>query len=117
MEALFSRKSSCQKDSARKYALLIGRGASERINLDKSITGLPYLHGYMLDRQKTDGNINTYLTGQKLRGAAYVTVEWVTMYGIFKIPKGTDSAKIFLSQAERRGDPQNGSAAKFDNIT
>src|SRR5215470_3690759 len=36
--------------SVGKYALLIGRVSSERINADGAITGLPYLYGYMMER-------------------------------------------------------------------
>ncbi len=42
--------------------------------------------------------------------------EWTIMYGIFQVPKGTVAAQIFLHQAERRDFPQNGSAARFDDI-
>lgn len=100
-----------------KYILLIGRGASERVNADSAITGLPYLYGYLLNSDRPDGKqINTYLTEQKLLGRAQNENEWVVMYGVFQVPKETVAARIFLNQAERRGVPQNGSAALFDEI-
>ena len=103
--------------SVGQYALLIGRGASERINADGAITGLPYLYGYLLSSDRPDGKqINTYLTGQKLLGRAQTENEWVVMFGVFQVPKETVAARIFLSQAERRGVPQNGSAARFDEV-
>jgi hypothetical protein len=103
--------------SAGKYILLIGRGSSERVNADGAITGLPYLYGFLMNPITLTGkNINTYLTGQKLRGDVKNINDWVVMYGVFQIPAGTTSARIFLNQAEGRGAPQNGSAARFDDV-
>ncbi|MBI5893076.1 MAG: hypothetical protein HZB79_05410 [Deltaproteobacteria bacterium] len=97
------------------YALLIGRVASERINKDGAITGLPYLYGYMLNKEQ--GNlINAYLQGQNLLGSAKRENEWVTVWGIFKIPPSTGTIRFFLNQSEKKGIPQNGSAAYFDNL-
>lgn len=103
--------------SVGKYILLIGRGSSERVNDDGAITGLPYLYGYLINSTTpTGGRINTYLTGQKLRGDVRNNNNWVIMYGVFQVPTGTVNARIFLNQAERRGVPQNGSAARFDDV-
>lgn len=100
-----------------KYALFIGRGSSERINADGAITGLPYLYGYMLRSKTSNGaTINDYLQGQMMRARARVPEEWVTMYGIFRVPEGTIAIRFFLNQAERKHVPQNGSAARFDNL-
>ena len=100
-----------------KYVLLIGQGSSERINPDSSITGLPYLYGYMMEKGRPDRKeIRSYLQGQQLLGRSASRDEWVKMWGIFKVPEGTTSVRFFLNQAERSGDPQNGSAARFDNL-
>jgi hypothetical protein len=100
-----------------KFALLIGRGSSERINADGAITGLPYLYGYMMDSSNPrGGRIYAYLQGQRMRARASYQDEWVTMYGIFKVPEKTGAIRFFLDQAERKYVPQNGSAARFDNI-
>jgi hypothetical protein len=100
-----------------KYALLIGRGSSERLNEDGAITGLPDLYGCMLKSRGPDGaKINTYLQGQKMLPKPSSANEWVTMFGIFPVPKGTVAIRFFLMQAERNGVPQNGSAARFDNL-
>jgi hypothetical protein len=105
------------KEIAGKFALLIGRGSSERINVDGQITGLPYLYGFLFSSKESNGaQINTYLTGQKLRANVSNTNQWVAIYGIFEIPEKTVSARIFLNQAERKGLPQNGSAANFDDL-
>ncbi len=100
-----------------KYALFIGRGSSERINADGAITGLPYLYGYMLSKYNAKGGvIIEYLQGQNMRANARVPDAWVTMYGIFRVPKGTVAIQFMLSQASRRGVPPNGSAARFDDV-
>jgi hypothetical protein len=100
-----------------KFALLIGRGSSERINDDGAITGLPYLYGYMMDSSIPRGSrIYAYLQGQQMRARSSYQDEWVTMFGIFRVPEGTGAIRFFLSQAERKNVLQNGSAARFDNV-
>jgi hypothetical protein len=42
--------------------------------------------------------------------------EWVTAWGIFDIPSQATGIRFFLNQAERKGVPQNGSAARFDKL-
>src|SRR5687767_10052224 len=100
-----------------KYALLIGNGFSERINSDGAITGLPNLYGYMMESiNSKGGRINAYLQGQRMLARPVKKDQWVTMFGIFRIPKGTVGIRFFLHQAERKGVPLNGSAARFDNV-
>jgi hypothetical protein len=95
-----------------KYALLIARVSSERINANGSITGLPYLYGYMMHGDR----ITAYLQGQHMLCSAAVPNKWVPAWGVFPIPKSTTSIRFFLNQAERSGDPQNGSVARFDDV-
>jgi hypothetical protein len=103
--------------SVGKYALLIGRASSERINPDGAITGLPYLYGYMMERGTSrGGRIKSYLQGQQMLCAAKNPNEWITVAGIFEVPAGTGKISFFLNQAERRDMPQNGSAARFDDL-
>jgi len=105
-----------EKDAG-KYVLLVGEGSSERINLDGSITGLPYLYGYMTDKPDRRGNrIYAYLQGQQTLGRTNAKDSWVRMYGIFRIVEKTQGIDFFLNQAERKDSPQNGSAARFDNL-
>ena len=94
-----------------KYALLIGRVCSERINPDGAITGLPSLYGYMMDKVGSEGSqILAYLQGQRMLCWARTKNEWVTAWGVFQVPVGTRAIRFFLSQAERKDVPQNGSA-------
>lgn len=103
--------------AAGQYAVLVGSGSSERINSDGAITGLPHLSGYMLAPGRPDGGlVLAYLQGQRMRCTATFVGEWVKMWGVFKVPEGTRSVRFFLNQASRRGVPQNGSAARFDDL-
>ncbi len=42
--------------------------------------------------------------------------EWVTVLGLFEVPSGTGAIRFFLNQAERKDVPQDGSAARFDDL-
>jgi hypothetical protein len=100
-----------------KYALLIGRVSSERINADGAITGLPSLYGYMMESANPGGGmILSYLQGQQMLCVAREENEWVPAWGIFQVPSGTSAIRFFLNQAERKDVPQNGSAARFDDL-
>ena len=104
-------------DAAGQYLVLIGRGASERINADGAITGLPYLYGYMMEQGPPNGGkVLAYLQGQRMLADTKIRDEWVDMWGIFQIPERTKRIRFFLDQASRQGVPHNGSAARFDNL-
>lgn len=104
-------------DAVGQYAVLIGRGASERINPDGAITGLPYLYGYMMEQgPPNEGKVLAYLQGQQMRANTKMIDEWVDMWGIFRVPEKTKRIRFFLNQALQRGVPHNGSAARFDNL-
>jgi hypothetical protein len=103
--------------SVGKYVLLIGRVSSERINADGAITGLPYLYGYMMEgATPRGGRILSYLQGQQMICGSRMENEWVTAWGIFQVLDGTGAIRYFLNQAERKDIPQNGSAARFDDL-
>lgn len=100
-----------------KFALFIGFGSSERVNVDGAITGLPYLYGYMMESTNPNGGvIKAHLQGQRMLGKSSKADEWVKMYGVFKVPDGTVGIRFFLEQASRKGVPYDGSAARFDNV-
>jgi hypothetical protein len=95
-----------------KYLVMIGAGSSERINPDRSITGQAYLYGMLAI---ADGSrYLAYLQGMRADSPAPNT--WVTMSGIFPVPNGAARVSFQLNQAEARGSPQNGSAARFDDL-
>jgi hypothetical protein len=103
--------------SVGQYAVLVGRGASERINSDGAITGLPYLYGYMMrEVSPRDGRISDYLQGQTMLASPARESEWVPMWGLFRVPEGTGAIRFFLKQALRNGVPHNGSAGRFDDV-
>ena len=101
-------------DAVGQYAVLIGRGASERINDNGAITGLPYLYGYMME--ENGDSVLAYLQGQQMLANTRMRDEWVDMWGIFRVPEKTKRIRFFLNQALRNGVPHNGSAARFDNL-
>lgn len=104
-------------DAVGQYAVLIGRGATERINADGAITGLPYLYGYMMEQGSANGGVVlAYLQGQQMLADTKIRDEWVDLWGIFRVPERTKRIRFFLKQALRRGVPHNGSAARFDNL-
>jgi hypothetical protein len=105
------------KDAAGQYLVLIGRGASERINPDGAITGLPALYGYIMQPTAPDRKeILEYMQGQKMLARTNSPDAWVNMSGIFQVPEGATKVRFFLNQALRAGVPHNGSAARFDNL-
>ena len=113
----FSQDVRLPDKSTGKFVLLIGRLASDRINPDKSSTGLPYLYGYLLSLANTKGGlINSFLQSDTMFCSATRENEWVTAWGIFKIPAGAGTVRFLLMQAEKAGVPQNGSAARFDDL-
>ena len=96
------------------YAAVVGRGESDRVNEDGSITGLPYLYGTVVaaDRRR----FLAYWQGQQMLARPRKPGEWVTMSGIFSVPYGAEWVSIQLRQAERKDLPQNGSAARFSDV-
>lgn len=113
----FSQDVGLPGDAGGKYALLIGRASSERINPDGAITGLPYLYGYMMkSADPRDGRVLSYLQGQRTLCSARRENEWVTVFGIFQVPDEARAIRFLLNQAERKDLPQNGSAARFDDL-
>lgn len=104
-------------DSEGKFALLIGKASAQRINPSGSITDLPYIYGYMMyDYKRSGGRINTYLQEQRMLLQAKSPDQWSKVYGVFKVAPGTEAIRFFLKQASRRGDPHDGSEARFDDL-
>jgi hypothetical protein len=102
-------------DAVGQYIVLIGRGSSERIHPDDSITDLPYLYGYILDNGiRRQERILTYLQG--MLGRSKYSKELVTMSGIFKVPEKGSMVRFFLNQALGQGIDRDGSAARFTDV-
>ena len=101
--------------AAGRYAAIVGRGQAERVNADGSITGLPSLYGMVIsaaDRTRFLG----YWQGQQMLARPTYPGEWVTMSGVFRVPPGAAAVSVWLKQAERKDDPQDGSAARFADV-
>ena len=103
------------RGAAGQYVVFIGRGSSERVNADGSVTDLPYLYGYMLaEGEGRKERILDYLQG--MLGRSTFANEWVKMSGIFKVPEGASKIRFFLNQGLGRGVERDGSAARFDDV-
>ena len=96
------------------YAAVVGRGQSDRVNGKDSITGLPYLYGMVMAPDRT--RFLAYWQGQQMLARPDSPAEWVAMSGVFRVPQGAAAVSVQLQQAERRGDPQDGSAARFADV-
>ena len=98
-------------DAAGTYVVMLGSGWSERIERTH-ITGQAYLYGML---SIPDGSRYVgYLQGMRAMRATPNT--WVSLFGIFPVPDGAARLSFQLKQAAGRGAPQNGSAARFDDL-
>ena len=100
--------------SAGKFLVVLGRASSERVNADGSITGRPYLSGMI--HAGTGPQVLAYLQGESMRLRTDEVNRWGAVSGVFPIAEGAGSVSIKMGQGERVGDPQNGSAARFDDL-
>lgn len=113
----FYQEIALPEGSAGQYVVLMGSAASERINADGAITGLPLLYGYMMKPVPAGGGrIYAYLQGQQMLSSSRVENEWVKLWGIFRVPPGAERIRLFLKQALRQDAPFNGSAARFREL-
>jgi hypothetical protein len=113
----FSQDVTLPREVAGQYVVFIGRGSSERVNPDGSVTDLPYLYGYMLagDEGRKE-RVLDYLQGRAMLGRSTFANEWVEMSGIFRVPEGATQIRFFLNQGLGRGVERDGSAARFDDV-
>lgn len=101
------------EEAVGQYALLMGRGSSERPNRDGTINGMPSLYGYMMNvGDPRGGRIYANLDGQQMRGTGEHSAKWTTLWGIFRVKLGTGRISFFL----RQGAPNGGSATRFDDL-
>jgi hypothetical protein len=98
-------------DAPGKHIVIIARGSAERVLPDGNITGLPYLWAQVLDAH--DRWIRVY-QGMRLQPVA--PDQWGTLHGVFVVPEGACRLRLRLGQAQRRGTPNNGSAARFRDV-
>ena len=100
-------------DAVGQYAVLVGRGSSDWIDPAGTLTGMPYLYGYMM---VYEDRILAYLQGQYMLAGPTTINEWSTMWGIFEVPQGTKRIRFFLMQGLHKNVRHNGSAARFDDL-
>jgi hypothetical protein len=100
--------------AAGRYAAIVGRGQAERVNADGSITGLPSLYGMVIAADRI--HFLGYWQGQQMLARPTYPGEWVAMSGVFRVPQGAAAISVWLRQAERKDDRQDGSAARFADV-
>jgi hypothetical protein len=100
--------------AAGRYAAIVGRGQAERVNADGSITGLPSLYGMVIAADRI--HFLGYWQGQQMLARPTYPGEWVAMSGVFRVPQGAAAISVWLHQAERKDDRQDGSAARFADV-
>jgi WD40 repeat protein len=96
------------------FIVIAARAASERIPASGGITGLPYIYGYFVNK-KDPNRFNGYLNANGLRLDAEEKDRWGVVGAVMKLPPETGGIWFMLQQASG-GDPQNGSAARFDDV-
>ncbi len=115
----FSQEIDLPEDVFGKFILIIGTVSSERINANGIITGLPYFYGYMMaenTENEDSADIYAYLQSTDAFDSINIENEWVVTWEIFPVQEDSGSIQLFLNQAEQRGVPHNGSAARFDDL-
>lgn len=116
---LFWQDIELPEDSFGKFILIIGFVSSEKINTHGITTGLPYLYGYMMPENTENANsaeIFAYLQFTDVFNSINIENEWVMQWEIFPVQDNARRLRLFLSQAETRGVPHNGSASRFDDL-
>ncbi|MBI2485225.1 hypothetical protein HYW18_03710 [Candidatus Uhrbacteria bacterium] len=113
-QKMFLSRDVSLSDNDGNYAVFIAYTKAQRIDNRGNanamdITGLPYLYGYLMDGTR----IRTYMQGQEMRHDAGTENVWAISYGVFSLPSGTDTARLFLKQAERRGSVKGNLEAWF----
>jgi hypothetical protein len=98
-------------DAGGKFLVIIGSGWTERLDA-RAITGLPSLYALV----SQGARISAHFQGQQMLARPSATGEWVPLFGIFEVPAGGGTLRLQASLAEGLGVPQNGSAARFDDL-
>ena len=93
------------EDFGGKFVLIIATASSERVHADGNITGLPYLWARLVPAPPSSP-AGTILQGMRIEPSA--PNRWLTMHGVFPVPKGIVAMDVMLGQGERKGTPQNG---------
>lgn len=79
--------------SGGKHAVVVGRASAERVNEDGDQTGLPYLYGYMVNRQD-DHKLDAYLNDDTMKAAPKKADDWVPVWGIFPVPESSGALRL-----------------------
>ena len=92
------------------YAVFVAYARAEKPYSSDNIASLPYLYAYFLDE---DGKIVEYVAETSMRQNSIAGKSWQVIYGIVDVPKDSESMRLFLKQASRKGTTPDGRAAWF----
>jgi hypothetical protein len=102
------------------FAVLTGLVSSKRSNTNGTITGMPYIYGYMMEAEDLDSGattpIHSFLQVLDYRYDIKSESDWLSISGIFPVPEDTGRIMVFLKQAKQRGIAYNNSESRFDNL-
>ena len=92
------------------YVLFVADATCEGCRAE-TITGRPYLYGYMTNTGPPErGRIYAYLQDETMRADAAGRSR---VWGVFKVPAGASRVRFFLQQGLQNGVPYHGEVARF----
>jgi hypothetical protein len=116
----FAQEIVLPENPAGQFAVLTGIVSSNRANPNGTITGMPYIYGYMMEAENlNDGSpapINTFLQVVDDRYDRTSDSDWLPIWGIFPVPEDTGRIMVFLKQAKQRGIEFSDAEARFDDL-
>jgi len=116
----FAQEIALSRETAGQFAVLAGFVSSKRMVADATITGLPYIYGYMMKAEDmnngTASPIRSFLQVVDDRSHMTAQSDWLPIWGIFQVPEDTGRIMVFLKQAKQRGVSYNNSEARFDDL-
>ena len=116
----FAQEIVLSDNAAGQFAVLTGLVSSKRTNTNGTITGMPYIYGYMMEAENQNngatGPIHTFLQVVDNRDNVTSDSDWLPIWGIFPVPEDTGRIMVFLKQAKQRGIAFNDSESRFDDL-
>jgi hypothetical protein len=101
-------------EAAGQYLVYLAYARGDRVDRPADITDQPYLYGLTVS---ADGaRILSCHQGLTMNSSTLTPGQWGRLWGIFRVPTGAALVTFEMRQGRRRGTPQDGSAARFDDV-
>ena len=100
--------------SENKQVLLIAKAMPEVVS-SLSITGKPYLYGYLMDDTTKGQKITSYLQKGTMRSSAG-SGKWGIVYGVFSVKATDDALRLLLKQAQHANYSFTGTGGSFKDL-